>query len=77
MMPFQLWEILIELEQPKNDRTLTCNQCFAIVDLLSLAIELDIDREQLFRLVQRHLARCPGCREKLLAQLEELEQLTS
>jgi hypothetical protein len=77
MMPFQLWEILIELKQPISDRTLTCNQCFAIVDLLSLAIELDIDREQLFRLVQRHLARCPGCREKLLAQLEELDQLTS
>jgi len=72
-MPFQLWEILIELEQPISDRSLTCNQCFAIVDLLSLAIELDIDREQLFCLVQRHLARCPGCREKLLALLEQLE----
>ena len=74
-MPFQLWEILIELEQAETDRSLTCNQCFAIVDLLALAIELDIDREHLFALVQRHLSHCPGCREKLLAQLEQLEQL--
>jgi hypothetical protein len=72
----QLWELLIALEQPRNERALTCNQCFAIVDLLSLAIELDLEREQLFDLVQRHLARCPGCREKLLAKLERLEQLT-
>ena len=73
----QLWELLIALEQPGNDRALTCNQCFAIVDLLSLAIELDLEREQLFDLVQRRLARCPGCREKLLSKLEKLEQLAS
>ena len=47
----QLWELLIALEQPGNDRALTCNQCFAIVDLLSLAIELNLDREQLFELI--------------------------
>ena len=75
-MPRQLWELLIELEQVETDQSLTCTQCFAIVELLAMAIDLDTDREQLNRLVQRHLARCPGCRQTLWQRLEELEQLT-
>lgn len=76
-MSTPLWYLLIELEQSEGDRTLTCNQCFAIMDLLALALESGIDREQLLLLARRHMAQCPGCRENLLARLEELEQLTS
>lgn len=72
-MSDQLWELLLKIEKFEPGQTLTCMECFAIIELLVLMVELDIEVEQLEELVRIHLARCPGCREKIIEQLKELE----
>jgi hypothetical protein len=57
--------------------SLTCTDCFAIMDLLLLGTELGLDFKRLQQLARDHLALCPGCRERLLARLDQLEESES
>jgi hypothetical protein len=49
--------------------TLTCTDCFAIMDLFLLAAELGVDLTRQKVLTREFLAYCLGCREKLSLQL--------
>ncbi len=59
----------------KPGDSLSCTDCFAIMDLLLLGAELGLDSDRLQQLALDHLAHCPGCRERLLEQLSQLEEL--
>ena len=76
-MSVQLWQLLIKLERQERQRPLTCSECFAILDLLSLGLELGIDLERLEQSARQHLARCPGCREQIQERLRLLEDLSA
>ena len=54
--------------------TLTCTDCFAIMDLFLMAAELGVDLTRLKVLTRGFLAYCLGCREKLSLQLQQLEE---
>lgn len=73
-MSSQLWQLLIKVKQMEPGESLTCTDCFAIMDLLLLGAELGLDFNRLQQLARDHLAHCPGCRERLLARLEQLEE---
>lgn len=74
-MSFQLWQLLIRIEEMEPGDSLTCTDCFAILDLLLLGAELGLDLERLQQLARDQLAHCPGCRERLLERLKQLEEL--
>lgn len=74
-MSGQLWELLIKLETSEADDTLTCSECFAVLELLAVAVDLGLEIERLERLLRNHLAHCPGCRDQIAKRLEELENI--
>ncbi len=76
-LSLRLWELLIEIEKSEDDHSLTCSQCFAILEIIGSAIDLEIDPNRLANLARQQMVRCPGCREMLLAQLERLENLAN
>jgi len=77
-MSVQLWQLLIKLERQDRQRPrIACSECFAILDLLSLGLELGIDLERLEQSALKNLARCPGCREQIQERLRLLEELSA
>ena len=74
-MTSQLWQVLVRMKKPESGDNLTCNDCFAIMELLLLGAELGLDQDYLRRVARVHLAHCPGCRESLLERLKQLAEL--
>lgn len=69
-MSTQLWRLLITLREKDS---LTCSECFAILELLAEAATVDNDSSRFERLARQHLAKCPGCRDRIREQLFKLE----
>ncbi|MBE0411891.1 MAG: hypothetical protein IBX69_19350 [Anaerolineales bacterium] len=69
-----LYEILVYASLSGNEVTLTCDECFLIMEyLVDLAREgwpLDDIKKALFK----HTNHCPDCYEHHLKRLKELEQ---
>ena len=74
-MPSQLWQLLIKIQLDELDGDLTCMECFAVMELLVAAAELDIDLNHLIQLARDHLDRCPGCREQFKGRLDALAEM--
>ena len=71
-MSTQLWKLLIKLREKES---LSCGECFALLELLAQAADLGVDLYRLKRLTHQHLKLCPDCRETMWEQLWKLEQL--
>jgi len=69
-----LWQVL-SVAQPGRDTTLSCDECFAILELLAEAAAAGAHAQTLREAVQRHLTHCPDCREHHLRRLYELEAM--
>ena len=67
-----LWRILLKTRAP-TDAPLTCQECIAILDYLADQAAQGADLESVRQAVQKHLARCPDCREQYDKWLRELE----
>jgi hypothetical protein len=76
-MSSQLWELLIEVESTELDGTLTCTECFAIMELLIVGVELGVELERLEQLARNHLAHCPDCQEQFQERLGALEEMAN
>jgi hypothetical protein len=74
-MSYQLWEVMIKLEATRARDSLTCPECFAVIELLAEGAGLGVEYEQLAALARDHLSQCTDCREALMAQLERLENM--
>jgi hypothetical protein len=74
-MSSQLWQLLIRIKKLEPGDSLTCTDCFAIMDLLLLGAELGLELERLQQLARDHLAHCPGCRKRMLERLTQIEEL--
>ena len=68
------WRILLKTQTP-TDTPLTCDECIAILDYLADQAARGANLEQLRQAVQKHLARCPDCRERYVEWLRELESM--
>ena len=69
-----IWQILTHAAESPNS-VLACDECFAALDAARLADWLDAggDPKTLWHAAQRHLARCPDCREHHRQRIHELE----
>ena len=72
-MSSQLWEVMIKLEATRAKESLSCPECFAVIELLAQGASLGVEYDRLAALAREHLTQCSDCREALLAQLERLE----
>ncbi len=68
-----LWQTLAEAAEPGQTITLTCDECFQILEALAEAAAAEADPHGLRRAARRHLAHCPDCRDRHLQRLSELE----
>ena len=67
-----IWQILTRTTHSPNS-VLTCEECFAALEYLADLSGAESDLKDLWRVAQRHLARCPDCREHHLQRIRELE----
>jgi len=67
-----LWQILTPAAHSPNT-TLTCDECFVALEYLADRINAGADLQVVWQAAQRHLARCPDCREHHLQRIRELE----
>jgi len=74
-MPPQLWQVMIRLRESRSKKSLTCPECFAVIELLAEGASMGVEYSRLLALAREHLSQCSDCREVLLAQIERLENL--
>ena len=67
-----LWQILVRAAESPNN-VLACDECFAALEYLADWLDAGGDPKTLWHAAQRHLARCPDCREHHLQRIRELE----
>ena len=70
-MLLPLWRILLKLGRP--DTTLTCDECFVLLEYLADERVQGADLKVLYQAARQHLSHCPGCREHHLERMRELE----
>lgn len=67
-----LWQILARAAHSPST-TLTCDECFVALEYLADMIDAGADPRVVWQAAQRHLTRCPECREHHLQRIRELE----
>ena len=67
-----LWQILTRAAEVPNS-VLACDECFAALKYLADWLDAGGDPKVLWHAAQRHLARCPDCREHHLQRIHALE----
>ena len=75
-MPFNkrpIWQILTDAAEPGSEVTLTCDECFAIMEHLADEVIKGVDPNMIHRAIRRHIAHCPDCTEHHQQRLTELE----
>jgi predicted anti-sigma-YlaC factor YlaD len=76
-----LWQILLKLSPNHRKSTITCDECFTVLEFLSELIDtkvINIDQTNIVsldRAVHKHMEHCPHCREHHLQRLQELEEM--
>ena len=61
----------IDKDQRFRDyEALTCNECFAVLELLAEAARMGIDLDRLEQLARQHMAKCPECQDQFKKRLD-------
>lgn len=66
-----LWRIWLEITGISHLTSLTCAECYAVLEYLADADLAGIDHETLFQAARQHLADCPDCQEFYRKRLDE------
>lgn len=66
-----LWQVLVRAAQ-NDDESLSCDECFVLMDYLSDLLADDIDSEHVLTLADRYLSRCPNCQDEFLFDLNTI-----
>ena len=71
-----LWQILLSVSSNQQTQSLTCDECFIIIDYLAqLASQTELDETNLQQLTRKHLKSCPDCRDRYMKRLRKWESL--
>lgn len=69
-----LFEILIRSSMPGNDITLTCDECFVVMEYFADLVFDDVSLDDIRTTLIKHIKHCPDCREHHLQRLREIEE---
>jgi len=73
-----LWRLLLAATIQKEGVSLSCDDCFAILEYLAdLRARVGVSIDLLRMLARNHLSCCPNCRKYYLQRLEQLESMQS
>ncbi|MCP4424538.1 MAG: hypothetical protein GY803_08615 [Chloroflexi bacterium] len=70
-----LWKLLWQTAVPNNDLSLTCADCFAILEYLADISSNHNNRPALLQKARSHLTNCPDCHAYYEKRLQELEAM--
>ena len=62
-MALKMWKILLKLNRPADESRLTCDECFALLDILTSCLPDEDPDEMLYEAAMTHLKHCPHCTE--------------
>ncbi len=74
-----LWKTLLSLVPKNSNHSLTCDECFELLEYLietsgsDSAPELNEDRQYLQDIATVHLQQCPHCQQHHLDMLNDME----
>jgi hypothetical protein len=68
-----IWQILTDAAEPGSEVTLTCDECFAIMEHLADQAVRGVDPDMIHTAIRRYIAHCPDCNEHHKQRLAELE----
>lgn len=68
-----LWQLLLETAVPSKNFSLTCSDCFTILEYLADINQETSNKPKLIQKARQHLAACPDCQAYYQQQLDELE----
>jgi hypothetical protein len=73
-----LWQLLLIARADDDERTLTCSDCFSILEYLSsVAVIAGLEEAELNSLAQSHMKKCPDCVTYYADLLEKLAQFAA
>jgi hypothetical protein len=70
-----LWQLLLETAVPPENVSLTCSDCFSILEYLADINQGTSDKPKLIQKARKHLAACPDCQTFYQQRLDELEEM--
>ncbi len=71
-----LWRLLMAATSQQEGVTLSCDDCFAIMEYLAdMHARIGISLKLLRLMAKNHLSCCPDCRQYYRQRLEQLESL--
>ena len=68
-----LWQILITFKDRSPSISLTCDECFLIIEHLADEALAAVKEEDLQTALMQHLEHCPDCQEHHMQRLSDLE----
>ena len=73
-----LWRLLLAATSRQDDVSLSCDECFSILEYLAeLRLRVPLSSEAFNTLANKHLSVCPDCQEYYRQKLEEFEAFQS
>lgn len=68
-----LWQVMLETAVPNQNQSLTCGECFQILEYLTDLCGICEDKQALIKVARKHLHQCPDCQTYYEMQLKRLE----
>jgi len=68
-----LWQVMLETAVTDENQSLTCSECFQMLEYLTELCGVCEDKQALIRSARKHLERCPDCQTYYEVQLKRLE----
>ena len=69
-----LFEIFIQSSMPGKDTSLTCDECFAVMEYFVELVSEGFTLDEIKKPLLKHIAHCPDCQEHHLGRLSEMEE---
>lgn len=69
-----LWQLLINHADFGRELSLSCDECFTIMDFFADQLVSGADPTSLRPSIKQHLSNCPDCRIKFNDWIEQLEK---
>jgi hypothetical protein len=69
-----IYEILLQASAPGNEITLSCDECFILMEYLADLNGVALSPDAIKKALLKHFDHCPGCYQHHLKRLNELTE---